>query len=384
MSDRNNLRSQALDLLRFPLAVVIVVIHVFSFVEGSTDITEQSGHRLFVGFCYFIHGFLKSQSVPIYFFISGYVFFLGIELTKDTYIRKLKNRVKSLLIPYLIWNTLAVVRLAIICVPFLQEAVGGVKNFNFSWSGLLSSYWIYDGSLVVEANNAVYDNLLDFPIDAPLWFVRDLMVVVLFTPLIWWVLRRTKYYAVVLLGCLWFVTGYFRVGYLNNVAMSFFFFSYGAYMSINRKDMLIEFGKYFRSSVFMYLMLGVINIVSEYYFPDRVTLTIKQLNIFVGLVFAYNLSAWLIKKGICKVSPFLSSASFFVYVSHAFVVGGIILILTKIIRPLSDFSCICVYLLSTVLIIGLLLSVFRLLRRYCPRLLNVIAGRRGSASQIKN
>ncbi len=374
--DRNNLRSQALDLLRFPLAVVIVLIHVIGFVEGSADVTEQAGHQLLSGFCCFIHGFLKSQSVPIYFFISGYVFFLGIELTKEKYVQKLKNRVKSLLIPYLIWNTLAVVRLVIICIPFIQAAAGGARKFNFSWSGLLSCYWIYDGSLVTDANNAVYDNLLDCPIAAALWFVRDLMVVVLFTPLIWRILRRTKYYVIVPLGCLWFLSGYLTISYLSNLVTAFFFFSFGAYMSINRKDMLVEFGKYFRSSVILYLSLGVLHIVSEYYFPDRATLTIKQLNIFAGLVFAYNLAAWLIKKGKCRVSPLFSSASFFVYVSHGFLTGGVILILTKIIRPASDLSCICVYLLSTALIIGLLVSAFWLLRKYCPAFLKVIAGRK--------
>ncbi len=382
MSDRNNLRSQALDLLRFPLAVVIVVIHVFSFLEDSAGIAEQSGHWLAVGVCYFIHGFLKSQSVPIYFFISGYVFFLGIELTKEKYVQKLKNRVKSLLIPYLIWNTLAVVRLVIKCNPFFQEAVGGVNKFNFSWSGLLSYYWVcYDGSLVVDVNtgSAIYDYA-----NVPLWFLRNLMLVVLFTPLIWWVLRRTKYFVVVLLGVLWFVSCYCMTIDMNRVITAFFYFSFGAYMSINRKDMLVEFGKYFRSSVVLYISLGALHIVSEYYFPDWVTLTIKQLNIFVGLVFAYNLSAWLIKKGICKVSPLLSSVSFFVYVSHMLVVGGIILIMTMLIRPHSDFMYICVCLLSVVLVVGLLLSVFWLLRRYCPAVLNVIAGRRGGASQIKN
>lgn len=86
----DKLRSQSLDLLRFPLAVVILLIHVFStegiVFQGNTLSFDSYPFFLFIN--RFIDGFLRGQSVPIYYFISGFVFFLGGKLTKDIYINK--------------------------------------------------------------------------------------------------------------------------------------------------------------------------------------------------------------------------------------------------------------------------------------------------------
>ena len=68
-----NLRSQSLDLLRFPLAVVILLIHIFS-TDGITfqgkTLTFES-YPLFLFVNRLIDAFLRGQSVPIYYFISA-------------------------------------------------------------------------------------------------------------------------------------------------------------------------------------------------------------------------------------------------------------------------------------------------------------------------
>ncbi len=376
MYDRNNLRSQALDLLRFPLAVIIVFIHVSSYLENIANQPDQS-HPLLVAVCHIIKGFMTDQSVPIYYFISGFVFFLGIELTKEKYIQKLKNRVKSLLIPYIVWNTIAVLILVVRFLPFINTRFFVMQKLNITLTGLLSCYWEYDHSLVqdIMPSNEIINNSYFFPINEPLWFVRDLMIVVLFTPLIWWILRRTKNYVICLLGIFWLVSPYFLNVDHYNLITAFFFFSFGAYMSINRKDMLVEFGKYFKSSMVVYPLLGILYIVSSYYSPEWCWI-IKQFNIMAGLLFGYNIAVWLLKNGICKASPFLSSASFFVYVSHDLLVVYFTAFLNILIQPTLDITYMCVFFLSSLLIVGLLLAVFWLLRTYCPAFLKIIAGRK--------
>ncbi len=76
---KNDLRSQSLDLLRFPLAVVVLTIHTFS-TDGFTiqgNSVSLDDFPILLETNYFINAFLRGQSVPIYFFISGFVFFLG-------------------------------------------------------------------------------------------------------------------------------------------------------------------------------------------------------------------------------------------------------------------------------------------------------------------
>ena len=73
-----DLRSQSLDLLRFPLAVVVVTVHLFT-LEGikisgnSLDVTNSA---FFLNITLFVRAFFSAISVPVYFFIAGYVFFL--------------------------------------------------------------------------------------------------------------------------------------------------------------------------------------------------------------------------------------------------------------------------------------------------------------------
>lgn len=370
MGRNGDLRSQSLDLLRFPLAVVVLIIHVFTStgvkIQGETMGTDA--YPVFLEVNRFIDAFLRGQSVPIYYFISGFVFFLGVEMTKETYLRKFKNRLHSLVIPYFVWNALSILLLIVtICSPF-SRFLAQKSVFTPSLSGFLSSFWVYDGSL---AGNSI-DHMC--PIDTPLWFVRDLIIVVLCTPLLHYVIKHTRYYFVLLLGVFWFVRP-FLFPFLMEFDTAFFFFSWGAYMSINRKDMLVVFGRYFRVSVWLYILLGLGYVASVHYFPDA-TYIIKRVNVLVGLLFAYNLAAWLLQRNICRVNPFLASASFFIYVAHNLICFKILKLLLAVLQPVSDGGVLALYILATIVCVGLLLGVFYLMKRYTPGLLKVVAGRK--------
>lgn len=365
------LRSQSLDLLRFPLAVVILLIHVFSTegitFQGKTLDFESYPFFLFVN--RLIDGFLRGQSVPIYYFISGFVFFIGGKMTKEVYLRKFKNRTKSLLIPYLIWNTFAILLLVITIYSSFNRYKGHAAEFTPSFNGFLSAYWMYHGEL-----EGVFFADKFFPINAPLWFVRNLMVVVLCTPLISFLLKRLKHYLVIILGAIWFLANIFSIR-LYSFGEAFFFFTLGSYMCMYKHDILAIWGRYFRISVIAYVVLGALYVFVAYYIPELRTL-VKQLNVLVGLIFAYNLSAWLLKNNKCKINKFLSSASFFIYVSHFLIAGKVLKLIYVSVAPSSSLSLLFVYISAILITLGLLFLTFYLLRRYTPGILNVIAGRK--------
>lgn len=74
---KSDLRTQSLDLLRFPLAVIVVSAHVFNkeAIAISGEVFDVCQYSLYNDFLLFVDGFLRGISVPVYFFISGYVFF---------------------------------------------------------------------------------------------------------------------------------------------------------------------------------------------------------------------------------------------------------------------------------------------------------------------
>ena len=355
------LYSESLDLLRFPLAVIIVMGHVcypesFQLIDRNLPVHDLSFIHVFDSFQ---KAFFTGQSVPIYFFISGFVFFLGLEFTWTKYVQKLKNRVKSLFIPYVFWNLLALFVLwcKALCFPSIAPEF---KSFlpDFTLKSFLSIFWMCPGSTM--------------PINYPLWFLRDLMLVVLLTPLIYYMVKLYSHYWILLLGVCWFVFPYLNMGEYSSLMTALFFFTWGAYFNIKGKDIRAGFKKYFALSLFAYPILGILYIVSEHYFPYMVD-NIKNLNILVGILFAYNLSSWLLAHHVCKVSALLVSASFFIYVSHPLVAGGIAKLCFVLIKPQTNFGMFAVYACGVALTIGILLFVFCCLKKYAPSFLRMIA-----------
>lgn len=384
IANNSNLRSQTLDLLRFPLAIVVLTVHVFSISRGITlqgvlIETRQSSELMEVAT--FVNAFFRGQSVPIYFFISGFVFFLGLNssFTKDKYIQKLKNRTKTLLIPYLIWNVIAILLIIVRMLPCFRGYLSYTDTeLNLTWSNLLSCFWMYNGqlsSIPAGTDMAIHVSSSTFPINTPLWFLRDLMIVVLLTPMLYKIIKSVGYYWVIGIGIFWFIGSVWYTGYWIKLLTAFFFFSWGAYMSISQKNMLVEFGKFFKSSMILYPLLGVLYIIAQYQYPHLLGV-IKQLNIVVGLFFAYNLASWFLKEGFCKVNSFLASASFFIYVSHMLVCDRIIKILYLMIKPSNDWSIVVVYLTGIVVSTTILLAVFYIMKRYTPFSLKIMCGRK--------
>lgn len=369
MTDKRDLRSQALDLLRFPLAAIIVVVHMLSgdfVVSGSIfETQEHLGYHIINDF---VMAFLKGQSVPIYYFISGYVFFLGIELTKEKYIKKISNRIRSLFIPYLIWNFIFIVFYLIRTVPFISSCFSG-DDIVFDWRDFFASFWWRKYTTSADFGVATY------PINYPLWFLRDLMIVVVCTPAVSFMIKHFKAFYILFLGIVWFVANLQGWGRLIQLSNAFFFFSFGSYMSINKKDMLVEFGRFTKLSIILFILTGCGYMFFVRMSPETAHI-IMYMRILVGLLFAYNLAVYLLKKGYCKVNKFLASSSFFIYLSHAWVFERVRRLIFSAIDLNSDFWIIVAYLLTVFVTISLLLLAYYCGKRFMPGIFKVMIGGR--------
>lgn len=369
-----DIRSQSLDLLRFPLAVAVLAVHVVSpqtfYVKGELlDIASMPAVEFME---IFISAFIKLQSVPIYYFISGYVFFYNVNFTPNVYKKKLKNRFRSLFIPYMIWNILALAWILFKMMPCFGTLTSGLNGISpeYSLKAFLFSFWDNTQCIVpMGATNQIY------PINSPLWFVRDLLVVVLTTPVVFWIVTKIRAWSVYAMLVLWFASELYCWGYATQLITAYTFFICGAYMSISKKDMMLEFGRYSTFSFVGYPLLSIAYMVCAYVRPEFCTI-IKLANILVGLLFAYNIAAVLIKRSICKPNKFLSSASFFIYVSHFLIYNEVLKILFLLISPDTPMGFVLLYLLAVSVCVMLLLLIYYLMGRYMPTVLKVIAGKR--------
>lgn len=103
--------SQSINMLRFPLAILVVFVHGFG---ADIDVAQLHASGLTGAAVYdyvrlFCSVVIARSAVPIFFIISGYLLFRKVEeYSKQVYVGKLKKRWHSLVIPYLSWNVLIV------------------------------------------------------------------------------------------------------------------------------------------------------------------------------------------------------------------------------------------------------------------------------------
>lgn len=158
---------------------------------------------------------LTRLAVPIFFIISGYLFFYKInDFSCDVYVGKLKRRIKSLLLPYIIWNLLAIA--IVLLKSNMLSLFPSLAKENHDWLWFVSAFW-----------NSQYGSC---PILYPLWYVRDLIIVVILSPLIYMLIKTFKKWVLTLFFILWYCPIMdFPPGFRME---TFLFFSVGAYVNI--------------------------------------------------------------------------------------------------------------------------------------------------------
>lgn len=378
--DKTILQFRTISALRFPLAVLVVFIH-----SKVTDAyltptwTDFHPADIFLTVQILISNVIGHVAVPTFYVISGYLFFYNLNgFNTETYISKLKKRFHSIMIPYLLWNAM-MIGWVLVCklagVVVKGKTLSGIADW-LAENGWWHLFWdCYMWSLT-KCNMLGVNTPSSAPVLVPLWFLRDLMVVIVLTPLIYAALRKLKSWSIVLLG-LCYITGIFP--YIHGLSvLAVFFFSFGAYFSINQKNMVEQLLKVRVWSYVLAIALIVLMVIfNSQYTP--VGSYIYPFYIIVGVVAIINLAAQLIKKG-CKVErPSFTKATFFIYAAHGLFGLGIAKAILVRIIPMSETYWPCTllfYLLMPAVTITICLAVNSLMQHYCPKVLNILTGSR--------
>jgi len=350
--------SSRIEVLRFPLIVTIVFMHNYPttipFTQGTIGVAHNSALVEFAR--YFISGGLAPVAVPLFFLISGYLFFLG-GWSWERYLDKLRRRIHTLLIPFLFWNllTLAVFALAQ-SLPQTKTYFTGtlwppVRSFSF-----------------LDYANALCGITVHFPISFQFWFIRDLMVLVVLTPAIYFLLtRKLALPLIAALFCLWLPTAWHD---LWSPVEATLFFTLGAYLSQPGSVMTYpdKFGPWISAA-----FLGLLIFCSA--FPKSPHY-LQILMIVFGAPSLWWLTGLAVRKATLKSWLMrLSGASFFVFAAHEPLLMILRKLSYKLLLPASGTAILALYFSIPICLIVFLAAVHRYLLKTAPSFTGFITGR---------
>ena len=370
--------SETIDFLRFPLIIGIAFIH-FDIVSlgftanGINYVADKPDW-----FYYVIRLFsnvLSSVCVPLFYIFSGFLFFYKTDFTADIYKRKLRSRAKTLLLPFVIWNILAVLLTLTYKLPFLESAFpdAAKMDIQITFERILNIFFNKDKSIFTRQMPV---RSTPYPLDGPLWYIRDLMVMVLLTPVIYSLIKKIGARFVILLGCLWGVLMpivFPHGNYITMLSKAAFFFSWGAYYSIAGKDFVEELTK-IKIAPIIFLPAAIADTLTK---GCYINTFIREATILCGIVTTIIIAANLLENKKVKVNPRLVGSVFFIYALHDLILQSIGKTILKTLHlPDNVFSTLAFYFAIPILTVLLCLTIYLVLKRFAPAVCNILTGSR--------
>lgn len=261
--------SKTFYILRMPLALLVVYIHIDSLPIG---ICSYSGDGAIYNLIKIIVLQIANLAVPCFFIMSGYL----LMYKEQKYLTILKKRFKSLFIPYIIWNLIAV-------------------------------FYIY---LTQDTIPNSFSEIFISPANFPLWFLRDLILLTILFPLIRLIIEKLKYISLIIFIVL-YITNLWNIPHYENSAI--FFFSFGSYCGI----------KHFNFSLSRKIFIPLIIISIAVYFLSILDYDLYNINLMqrswllIGSTCTFTLAHKLANTiSDNNILIKMSSSSYFVYLSH--------------------------------------------------------------------
>ena len=286
--------SEKIRVLSYILIVFVVFLHSYNLPKSTIFILSLNS---------FIQNFISNGitriAVPLYFLISGYLFFITLPSNLFDFSQKWKKRARTLVIPYLFWSIFGLLLYFILQIfPLFQ---------SFFTHKLIRNY----------TYNDLFETIFLNPIPYQLWFIRDLIVLVILAPIINYLFKRLSYLFLIILFSIWVL---FPSIYLI-ASESILFFSLGLFFAIKFQE-LLSFkisNKLFYALLITYLFLLSVNTlllvnfnyISLYFVLHKMILLLGILTLW----FSYDILYAKSHKTISHLMP-VTSFTFFIFAAH--------------------------------------------------------------------
>ena len=329
--------------LHFILSVLVILIH---------SINNETKFEQFFS----IEKGIGQFAVPLFFIISGFLFFRNVYTNNDVK-QKMRKRVYTLLIPYLIWN-------------LIYYALYMLRNPGMG---------IDVGMIVDAAFNYTYNPAF--------WFIYQLILLVIISPVLFYALKDKKLTVIFLIIISMCIVFEYDLPYINEDAIIYYFF--GAIFSklynsnkvsfISKKNIAITITLSIVAFIlnrWTYKMIYVnANFRTYFILSTIIVRLLAGFTIFyiVDLFFSYD-----------KVYSFMEN-TFFLYAIHYMIVKAMIIVMKYIeykflivILPnnLMEIFEIAVFLISPVVCVIINYYLSRYIKKKNPKAYAYLSGNR--------
>jgi peptidoglycan/LPS O-acetylase OafA/YrhL len=372
----NELQSKTIAWLRFPLTILVLFIHTSFPWVLPIDYSHFSTTDMYSILGLLMNYELSHIAVPCFFMFSGFLFFYKVkEWNKNVYRSKLESRFKTLILPYLLWNIVAF--LSYVVIDYVKTG----DSIWASFTDLYSSrswrmFWDWTEWRNRFTNILGQEMVHSGPVLMTLWFLRDLILVVFLSPVVYYLAKYAKIYGILFLGVLYYtqIIGPVAGFHTNQLITALFYFGLGSYFSIHGKNLVVSLRK---GQVYWFLIALVGLILTTYYYGDDRQKYFYPVFVVSGVFTAINITSFFMERGKLKVYRTLSQASFFVYAIHNIAILHIAARLVRGLYP-SDNPIVLwsKYLITPFVCAFLCLGIYLLMRKFVPNILKVLTGNR--------
>ena len=313
--------SYLIAILRFPLAFLVVLIHC-----------NNGGYKSVV-FNYSLQN-IMFLSVPFFYIISGYNF----AKSKNTFKYRIKERLSTILLPYILWNTIAY--------------IVSLRNKGFYWP---------DWNIMVLN-----------PIDFPLWYLRDLFILCMIYPLIQILITKFKGVIFAIISIYLYIIEFsFPIIGLNYNSIFFFGIGIIIYEYLKHKEFKINIP--FLFEYFIYIFTIILFFLSIYYRKEL--FHVDGFYFAIYILFAICSITFILlrlkDKLIISKFPFnQGNKGFFIYCSHCILISGFVVYILKQVNIYMEIKVFLAAIIST----SICISIYKILHRYSPSILKLLNG----------
>ena len=370
----DNFTSQKFRFWSFVSMVLLVFVHGYNLNQRYLQPWTLPGEVLTLNTFtqYFLANGIFRFRIPMLFIISGYLY-----ATKDfePYKKRIRKRVLTLLLPYLIWSALGIL--------FTYS----IELSDFGRNLVASSHIVQiDNKRMLIHDYKWYELLLRWvflPVPYQLWFVRVLFIYNISYPALrWCVLNKTaRYIWFSMVALLWLS----NAGFILFEGEGLLFFSLGIWLQKTNFNINSP-GKMLPPILWgiIFIMLSVTKTIIAFNgeslfgsYISPILLILHKLVIISGLIFSwYGLDRLVNLCMQLKWFEWMSSFSFIIYAIHTPLVAYAINGVFKYVCVLPDFRLLT-FIFLPLSVIALSIGIGVILRKWSNSFYGILTGGRG-------